>query len=166
MFRGQLFKCRFKFIYIDLYASPSKLDPDWLLSLDFDGSDPSAVTPTPELTASSWYSSFDSILSVASFNVGIQGQMNDDQNQKPEPLKALHPQVSNANDINYLRESICNQVKGERVSVVSKSRQFSRQTVLEKNDSLDTHCQRLIDGNRHNCCRFLLVVLVLKLDVL
>ena len=49
---------------------------------------------------------------------------------------------------------------------MSKSRQFSRQTVLEKNDSLDTNCQRLIDGNRHNCCRFLLVVLVLKLDVL
>ncbi|CAH3189508.1 unnamed protein product, partial [Porites lobata] len=72
-------------------------DPDWLLSLDFDGSDPSAVTPTPELTASSSYSSFDSIPSVASFNIGIQGQMNDDQNQKSEPLKALHPQVPHGN---------------------------------------------------------------------
>ena len=104
MIRGQLFKCRFKFIYIDLYASPSKLDPDWLLSLNFNGGDPYAVTPTPELTASSSYSSFESIPSVASFNVGIQGQMNDD--------KGLHPQVSNASDINCLKDSIRNQVKG------------------------------------------------------
>ena len=128
MFRGQLFKCRFKFIYIDLYASPSKLDPDRLLSLDFDGSDPSAVTPTPELTASSSYSSFDSIPSVASFNVGIQGQMNDDQNQKPEPLKALHPQVSNANDINYLRDSICNQVKRGRVLCLKATNSAGKQS--------------------------------------
>ena len=128
MFRGQLFKCRFKFIYIDLYASPSKLDPDWLLSLDFDGSDPSAVTPTSELTASSSYSSFDSIPSVASFNIGIQGQMNDDQNQKSEPLKALHPQVSNANDINYLRDSICNQVKGERILCLKAANSAGKQS--------------------------------------
>ena len=128
MFRGQLFKCRFKFIYIDLYASPSKLDPDWLLSLDFEGSDPSAVTPTSELIASSSYSSFDSIPSVASFNVGIQGQMNDDQNQKPEPLKALHPQLSNANDINYLRDSICNQVKRGRVLCLKATNSAGKQS--------------------------------------
>lgn len=104
----------FKFIYFDLYAFSSQVDPDsdWLPQLDFNGGDPSAVTPTPELTASSSYSNFDSIPSVASFNVGIQGQMNDDQNQKPEPLKALHPQVSNASDINHVRYSIRNQVKG------------------------------------------------------
>lgn len=119
MFRGQLFKCRFKFIYIDLYASPSKLDPDWLLSLDFEGSDPSAVTPTSELTASSSYSSFDSIPSVASFNVGIQ---------KPEPLKALHPQVSNVNDINYLRDSICNQVKRGRVLCLKATNSAGKQS--------------------------------------
>ena len=130
MIRGQLFKCRFKFTYIGLYASPSKLDPDWLLSLDFNGSDPSAVTPTPELSASSSYSidRIESIPSVASFNVGIQGQMNDDQNQKPEPLKALHPQVSNASDINYLKDSIRNQVKGARVLCLKAAHSAGKQS--------------------------------------
>ena len=119
----------FKFICFDLYASSSKVDPDWLPSLDFDGGDPSAVTPTRELTASSSYSSFESIPSVASFNVGIQGQMNDDQNQKPEPLKALHPQVSDASDINYLiRDSICNQVKGERVLCLNAAHSAGKQS--------------------------------------
>ena len=88
----------FKFIYFDLYASSSQVDPDsdWLPQLEFNGGDPSAVTPTPKLTASSSYSNFDSIPSVASFN---------------ERLKALHPQVGNATDINYLKDSIRNQVK-------------------------------------------------------
>ena len=128
----------FKFICFDLYASSSKVDPDWLLSLDFDGGDPSAVTLTHELTASSSYSSLESIPSVASFNVGIQGQMSDDQNQKPEPLKALHPQVSNASDINYLvRDSIRNQVKGERVLCLKAAHSASKQS-KKKNDSLDS----------------------------
>ena len=122
MIRGQLFKCRFKFTYIDLYASPSKLDPDWLLSLDFNGSDPSAVTPTPEVTASSSYSSFQSIPSVASFNVGIQGKMNDDKNQKHERLKGLHAQVSNASG------SICNQVKGKRVLCLKAAHSAGKQS--------------------------------------
>lgn len=95
-----------------MYAFPSTVDPDWLLSLNLDGGDPSAVTPTPEPTASSSYSSFESIPSVASFNVGIQRQMNDHKNQNSEGPKAMHPQVSNASDINYLRDSICSQVKG------------------------------------------------------